>query len=152
MYRGVKSGEIYPYILEAERESPNPTVWWIRPQTVREGNVPIAGYVRAHQIRNKEEAAAQTTKADRSQFLRVIDHVDNVCVGDEEAVNVSGKDTLLRLFEELDISTFNELMNASRDIFSLKEAQKKDLSSSSGRESRGKSPAASDTTASTVEK
>lgn len=134
MLKGIKSTDVWPYILEEERDDPSPTIWWLKPQTVAKGNRPLAAYMQAHQKKDLDTIARKTTQADIDQWIGIVDHVDNFCFHDEEVprVTVETAEDVKKIFFELDISSYNELMNASRDLFKLRDGQKKGSSSSSG--------------------
>lgn len=134
MLKGIKTTDIWPYTLEEERDAESPTVWWLKPQTVAKGNRPLAAYMQAHQKKDLDTVSRKTTQADLDQWLSTVDHVDNFCFSEEEMPREEIRDPedLKKIFFQLDISSYNELMNASRDIFRLKDGQKKGSSSSSG--------------------
>lgn len=141
VYEGVSIEEVYPYVLEAERELPieKATVWHIRPQTVRTQNKEMAGYLAGKQ-KTPEAKAAHTTKVDRASFLRFMSHIERFKFYGEKEIQerVEDQEDLIRAFNQLDPNTASELSNASRDPFILREGQRKESPSLSGRPSPGK--------------
>ncbi len=145
VYKGISQEDVYEYVLEGERDSDEEikTVWGIRPQGVAGGNISLARVVKAHGRRNIDDAAAETTKANRSEFLRMLAYVRNYqFAGTSEVVGlVEGEEDLLRIFRELDITTFLELSQAAKDVFRLRSGEKNGSSSSSGPPSPAKTQA-----------
>ena len=152
MYRGIKGTETYPYILLGDRDSEIPTVWMLRPQKVGKGNRNLTGYMKSQGKKTDDAIAASMTKQDKNQFLSIVSEVRTFCFADDSVPKESITDTdeLKKVFEELDINSYNELMNASRDIFSLKESEKKESSSSSGVDLSASIPAGGDSIASSA--
>jgi len=136
MLKGIKRGvDLYEYILEGEKVDKDPTVFGLRPQTVGEGNVALAGYFKANQKKTDASVAAAMTKTDLEQWLTSVAFVRNFCFADEDAPRdelITDEKDLKRVFFELDISSANEVINASRDIFLLKEGSKNASGSLSG--------------------
>jgi len=147
VYKGIDPNEPRAFILPKDDED-NPTVWWLKPQTVAAGNKHLVGYKDAFTKKTQDSIAKKTTSQDLVQFMDTIDHVDNILLrGESEPKDVTDPDELKRLFYQIDINTFNVLMNASRDIFELTEAEKNGSSSSSGQPSGEKRAEGSGTTA-----
>lgn len=155
VYIGVDPTDEFVFILPEDMESPDPvkTEFWLHPQTARTGNKSVAQYVKAGQKKGIDEIAAETTKGDRRHFFSAISRIKNFQFHGEvepypEIVNDDTKESrtiLNRVFEQLDISSLNKVMNASREP-KLSESEKKESSSSSGQDSYEKSRTASDTT------
>jgi len=138
VYRGISTEEVYPYVLEAERELPidEATVWHIRPQTVRTQNKEMAGYLSGKQ-KDPDAKAAHTTKVDRASFLRFMAFIERFQFYGEDNIvaKVEDEDGLIRVFNQLDPNSAAELSNASRDPYVLRAGQRKESPSSSGRPS-----------------
>jgi len=135
MLKGIKKGvDLYEYILEGEKTDPNPTVFVLRPQTVGEGNVALAGYFKANQKKTDAAVAAAMTKTDLEGWLTSVAEVRNFCFAEdsEPTASITEERELKRVFFELDVSTANEVINAARDIFSLREGAKNASGFSSG--------------------
>lgn len=140
MYQGIDPEEAQPYTLR--RDDPeNPTIWWLKPQSVQKGNRHLAGYNDAYSKKTLDSIARKTTQEDLAQFLDTVPRIENfIYRGDEvPTVEIVEKAHLQKVFYQLDISSFNELMNASRDIFELTESEKKGSGSSYGQDSEEKS-------------
>ncbi len=152
MYRGIKGTETYPYILLGDRDSENPTIWMLRPQRVAKGNRNLTGYMKSQGKKTDDAVAASMTKQDKNQFLSVCAEVRYFCFADDSIPrdSIADADELKAVFDELDINSYSELMNASRDIFSLKESEKKESSSSSGAASNESTVTGSDSIAKDV--
>lgn len=141
VYKGVSVDEVYPYVLEAERDLPieEATVWHIRPQTVRTQNVEMAGYLAGKQ-KTIEARAAHATKIDRGSFLRFMARIERFhFYGEDEPRRVvEAEEDLIKAFNQIDPNALAELQNASRDPYLLREGLKKESPSSSGHPSSEK--------------
>jgi len=153
MYIGIDPKKAEPYVLRRDDHN-NPTIWWLLPQTVAKGNRHLVRYQDAQTKKTLDSVAAKTTQEDLAQFLSTVESVENFQLLGESAprekVAREDRETLTKIFYEIDIASFNELMNASRDIFELKEEEKNGSGSSSGQDSAGKKPTGSDTIAKTA--
>lgn len=149
MYTGIKGDETYAYVLLGDRESESPTVWGLRPQKVYKGNRNLTGFMKSQGKRTDDAVAAAMTKQDKNQFLDIVAWVRNFCFAEEGKPRkvIETEEELAKVFNELDINSYSELMNASRDIFSLKEGEKKESSSSSGAASKESTVTGSDSIA-----
>jgi len=151
MLTGIDPSKSLPYTLR--RDDPlNPTIFWLRPQGVVRGNKHLVGYQDAHTKKTRDSVAAKTTLEDLAQFLSTVERVENFCFLGEAAPTpvIETQEDLKKVFYQLDIANFNELMNASRDIFELTEGEKNALGSSSGQGSDTKRAAGSVTAASSA--
>jgi hypothetical protein len=152
MYKGIGTDEEYPYILRGDRESEKPTIWMLRPQKVRKGNRNLAGYMKTQGKATDDAVADSMTKADLNQFIDTVASVKNFCFKAEVSARelIESLEDLQKVFFELDFNSMTELFNASRDIFSLREGEKKESSFSSGAGSIGSTPGASASSAKPV--
>jgi hypothetical protein len=150
MYREISGDEVFPYILRGERDSELPTVWGLRPQKVRQGNRNFTGYMKAQGKHTDDAMAAAMTKQDLTRFLSCVAWVRNFWFKDEPAPRavVEDEETLKRIFNGLDYNSMTELTTAAHDVFSLREGEKKELTSSSRAVSNGSTAAGSASTAS----
>jgi hypothetical protein len=158
MLKGVKTLDPIPYILAKDNRDwdpkegdpkKRPTVWLIAPQTVAIGNRNLAGYLKS-QGKGADDALAEAyTKQDLTQFLRVVKGVRFYCFSDsEEPVPfIDDNEKLKNVFSDMDFENVTELLNASRNIFTLREGEKNALSSLSGAGSNASTRAGSDSTA-----
>jgi len=150
VFKGINPDDIFEYVLEGEKDSEGvKTIWGLRSQGVASGNQSLARIVKAHGKRNIEESAEEQTKANRREFLKVVAFVKNFLFsGDSEPTPVVDDEKgILQVFKEIDISTFLELSNASKDIFTLRQGEKNGSNSSSGQPLPGRIPAVNVTTA-----
>ena len=140
MYQGINPDEAIPYVLRKD-DPDNPTVWWLRPQTVHKGNRHLAGYNDAYTKKTLDSVAKKTTQEDLAQFLDTVEHIENfIFMGDKiPTAEVLEPELLKKVFYQLDISSYNELMNASRDAFELTDSEKNASGSLSGPASEEKS-------------
>lgn len=146
MYKGIKGEEAYPYVLRGEKDDASPTVWMLHAQKVQKGNRNLAGYMKS-QGKSTDDAVAQAyTKQDLNQFLSIVESVHNFCFADESApaATIDDPEQLKKVFFELDFNSLTEILNASRDIFMLREGEKKESSSSYGAASNESTAAGSD--------
>lgn len=150
--KGIKRGEFYPYILRGERESEDPTIWELSPVGAREGNRSITGFVKAQSRRTDDAVAEGMTKQDLNDFLMAVRSIRNWTFADDEEPTVlideHNEKEKVRVFYELDSNSINEITNAAKNIFALRECEKKELSSPSGADLNGSTVMESDTTAS----
>lgn len=155
VYRGIDPEDEFLFILPEDAESSDPvkTEFWLHPQTARIGNKSVAQYMKAGQKKGIDEVAAETTKGDRRNFHAAISRIKNFQFreDDEPTPEILNEDTkesrvlLNKVFAQLDISSLNKIMNASREP-KLSESEKKESSSLSGQDSFEKIPEASDLT------
>jgi hypothetical protein len=89
------------------------------------------------------------TKQDLTRFLSCVAWVRNFWfVGESEPRPfVEDEEMIKRSFNEIDYNSMTELTTAAHDIFSLREGEKKESSSSSGAVSNGSTAAGSASTA-----
>ena len=146
MYKGIKGEEAYPYILRGERDDASPTVWMLHAQKVRKGNRNLAGYMKSQGKSTDDAVAEAYTKQDLNQFLSIVESVRNFCFADESeaTATIDDPEQLRKVFFELDFNSLTEILNASRDIFALREGEKKESSSSYGADSKESTAAGSD--------
>lgn len=145
MYKGISRNDSFPVSLDDD-EGPVKTTYWLRPQTVAAGNKPLAAYMHAHSKKDPATIAKKTTVTDLQQWLDTVEKIENFIFHDEDKPRdmIEDFDELKKVFYEHDINAFNELMNKSRNIFTLTEGEKKELSSLSGSGSPEKKQAGSD--------
>lgn len=147
MYKGISRKDSFPVTLDDD-EGPVFTYYWLRPQTVRSGNKPLAAYMQAHSKKDVATIAKKTTVTDLNQWLDTVEKIENFCFHDEEDPRelIEDYEELKTVFYEHDINAFNELMNKSRNIFTLTEGEKKGSRSSSGQELSDERPTGSAST------
>ena len=149
VYKGLSEDDVFEYVLESERETEGPkTIWGLRPQGVASGNQSLARIVKAHGRRNIDESASEQTKANRREFLKMLAYVKNFVFSGETEITALIDDPkgIDRIFGQIDISTFLELANASKDIYTLRQGEKNGSGSSYGLPSGEKIPGGNDTT------
>jgi alkyl hydroperoxide reductase subunit AhpF len=166
MYKGIRRGDISPYILKDEHTrmpiddgkpkeaNELPTIWLLRAQNTEAGNRNIVAYTKARSQEADDAIAALWTNADLNQFLDAVAGVRNFCFRDEETPRklIEAPEELKRVFAESDMNIVAELLNASKSGFALREAERFVLSSSFGRDLLGNIPAGSNSTASGASK
>jgi len=148
MYKGISRKDSFPVTLDDD-EGPVFTTYWLRPQTVSAGNKGLAAYTQAHGKKDIKTIARKHTATDLDQWLDTIEKIEFFEFHEEDTPRelIEDHEDLKKAFYEHDINAFNELMNKSRNIFSLTEGSKKGSSSSSGPGSSGRSQPGSASTA-----
>ena len=163
MIKGVRNVGLIPFILPNDNRDwdpkdgdpkKRPTVWEIAPQTVQSANRNMAGYIRSQGKATDDAVAEGYTKQDLNQFLRAVKGVWYYEFSDqsEPIVHIDTPEEMQRVFFDLDADSTSALMNASRNIFALREGEKNALRSLSGAASKESIPAGSVSTVSDASK
>jgi hypothetical protein len=163
MIKGVRDVGLIPFILPNDNRdwdpkdgdpAKRPTVWMIAPQTMPSANRNMAGYIRSQGKATDDAVAEGYTKQDLNQFLRAVKEVWHYIFSDSDdpTEHLDTPEGMKRVFFDLDADNVTALMNASRNIFTLREGEKNALSSLSGAALKGSIPAGSDSTVSDASK
>jgi len=131
--KGLNTQTPVAYVPEIERESDNPTVFWVLPKNARQNYVALNKYSAAT-VKDKINAV-KMFEIDKSEFLLRVKRVDNFQFSDKYPelaqqgviAKIEEQDMLEKLIDDLDPAIFQEIIDASSKWAMLSEGEKKDL-------------------------
>jgi len=127
-----------PYVPECERDSEQPTIFWIKPKNTRQTYASLNRYSDATEnLRSggKKVNAVKMFEGDKADFMSFCARVDNYQFSDEfpelakkgVVAKIEDVETLEKVIEDLDPQIFQEIQDAASNWTLLKNGEKKDL-------------------------